>query len=462
MLKPLIFILILVTLLAIGINLGLFDKTIEETSTKSSLPIKTISTIEDDKKVKTPLKRLESKNRQTNQDNNLSSELKELLRVASIYFQKSEDSEAFSLYDKVIQKTQNSSDPKILKFFAEALFRKATLHNIYPNNDPDSAIEDYNMVINKFNNSDDVELLRLYIEARLKQARLQSKDDLLSTYDELIKRFGNDKEQRFEKDVEELEFAQSFALMGEDKEKAMDVLDNMIAKYQARGDTKLPQTVEYSILNGVELSIITDNDDEKYVDLANKYLSKHSDTAPLLDMLKIMKNAQDLDQKEAIDKWMSEYKDYHFSDWDFSNLSDWADKMENPDGKKRIKEYLDIFLKQKYTTPRERVYPKEGDIIFKQNEDGTSAPYVVHSIENSEEQTPNIDNKDDENSVETNSYELEEMPYSNDSQEIEDNLYDDTYSDEPIYPNPYEKLPQDPNDGVSHTYNENTQEVNPY
>ena len=433
MLKPLIFILILVTLLAIGINLGLFDETIEKTNNKSSLPIDKVSTIKETKDIERSPKKNEIKTKQTNQDNNLSNELNELLRVASIHFQKSEDSEAFELYNRVIKKSQNSNDPKILKIFADALFRKATLDNIYPNNDTESAIEDYGRVIKKFNNSDNVELLKIYIEARLKQARLQSLDDLLSTYDELIKRFSNDKERRFDKEIEELQFAQSFPLMREDKEKAMEVLDNMIAKYQARGDTKLPQTVEYSIVNGIELSIITDNDDEKYIELANKYLSKNSETAPLIDMLNIMKNAQDLDQDEAIDKWMSEHKDYRFPDWDFSNLSEWADKMENPEGKKRIKEYLDIFLKQKYTRPN------ENQIIY--------------------EESPNqsIENKDNEEEEEVPVY-YEPDPYINDYGT--DNTYPDPYNtDEQIYPNPYEELPQDPNDGVTHIYNN---EVTPY
>ena len=426
MLKPLIFILILVTLLAIWINLGLFDKTIEKTNTKSNISMKIPSTIKEGKEIENTQKRVEIKKTQSNKDSNISNELMELLRVASIHFQKSEDSDAFKLYNEVIQKTQNSNDPKILKIFAEALFRKAILNNIYPNNDPESAIEDYDRIIEKFKDSNSTELLKLYIKARLKQAKLQSADELFNTYNELIKRFSEDKEKRFDKEVEELQLAQSFALMGDNAEEAMEVLDNIIAKYQAQGVKKLPQTVEYSILNNIELSIITSNDDEKYVDLANKYLSENKDTAPLLDMLNIIKSAQDLDQHEAIDKWMSEHKDYHFPDWDFSDLSEWASKMENPEGQQRIKEYLDIFLKQKYNRPQ------ENQIIYSESEATPSSE---------------IDNTT-----------YEEPPSNDDAEEVSDSYtpYDpyvnDMYGTENIYPNPYEELPKDPNDGVSHTY----------
>ena len=456
MLKPLIFILILVTLLAIGIHLGLFDETIKRTTTQSSLPIKKSSTIKEDNiKTITTHKEITVKKRQPNKDNNLSNELKELLRVASIHFQKSEDSEAFNIYDKVIQLTQNSQDPKILKFFAEALFRKATLDNIYPNNDTESAIEDYSKVIEKFNNSDNTELLKLYIEARLKQARLQSQDNLLSTYDELIKRFGKDKEQRFDKEIEELQFAQSFTLMNSNNnEEAMEVLDKIITKYQKRGDKKLPQTVQYSILNNIELSIITSNDDEKYVDLANKYLSENSDTAPLLDMLKIMKNAQDLDQHDAIDKWMKEHKDYHFPDWDFSDLSEWADNMENPEGKKRIKEYLDTFLKQKYSRLN------ENQIVNSEETPNLEIDSYPNNYEqDSKEET--TEQQIDETIKEESSYLYELNQYPNDdSYETDDNAYyPNIYdTDNQVYPNPYKNIPNDPNDGVTHTNNN----VTPY
>ena len=441
MLKPLIFILIMVTLLAIGINLGLFDETIADTNSKSSLPIETTSIIENEKTIDTSTKRVQTENSKIPQESNLSNELNELLKAASIHFQKSEDAEAFNLYDEVIRKTENSNDPKILKFFAEALFRKATLDNIYPNNDPEAAIEDYERVINKFNNSDNVELLKLYIQARHKQARLQSLDELLSTYDELIKRFSSDKEKRFDKEVEALQFSQSFALMGNNAEAAMEVLDNIIEKYQARGEKKLPQSVEYSILNNIELSIITSNDDEKYIDLANKYLSKNKDTAPLLDMLNIIKSAQDLDQREAIDKWMSEYKDYHFPDWDFSELSEWAEKMESPESKKRIKEYLDIFLKQKYSRPNENQIVYETSNSQTDN-DSYADPYA--QIPETDEEEPYI---------------YEPDPYINDIYGT-DNVYPNPYATENQgYPNPYGDLPQDPNDGVSHTY---TEEGNQY
>ena len=451
MLKTLIFILTLITLLAIGIHFGLFDETPEETKSKSTLPLKKTS-VKEDKEIETSPKNVKIDSIQTNQENNLSNELMELLRIASVHFQKSEDSEAFKLYNEVIQKTKNSTDPKILKIFAEALFRKATLNNIYPNNDPESAIEDYGRIIKKFNKSDNPKLLKLYIEARLKQARLQSRDDLLVTYDELIKRFGDDKEQRFDKEVEELQFAQSFALMGDNAEEAMEVLDTIIAKYQARGDKKLPQVVGDSILNNIELSIITSNDDEKYVDLAQKYLSENEDTAPLLDMLKIIKNAQDLDQKDEIEQWMSEHEEYHFPDWDFSELSEWVDKMENPEGKQRIKAYLDIFLKQKYTRL------KENQIVYNTttpNSETKNNLYPNSQTQNTDEKSPEANEEEEEEP-----FIYEPDPYLNNLYETE-NVYSNSGDIVEIqsYPNPYEELPKDPNDGVSHTYNE---EVTPY
>ncbi len=437
MLKPLLSILFLVILLALGINFGLFDNLITSKPIKIEKIPKILTKDKTEIPTETPKEIVIHQEQNITTESNLSNELKQLAQKASKYFQKMEDNEALLIYDKIIQKTKNSNNPKLLKFFADALFKKAMIHNIYPNNDPESAIEDYQAIIKKFSNSNHTELLKLYMKARLEQAKLFSKEELLSTYDELIKKFEKDKEHRFDKEIEEFLFAKSFALMGENDEAAMEALDNIIAKYQAKGNKKLPQTVQFSILNNIELSIITNNDEDKYVDLANKYLSKDKGTAPLLDMLNIIKNAQDLNQKEAIDNWLNQYADYHFPDWDFSELSEWANKMENPEGKQRIKNYLDIFLKQKYNRPEEK------NLEIQEQPDNT-----FNDVENTEE---------DALMYETDPYindipQYETDPYINDiPQDEESNYYPSYPSEEQLYDNPYSSN-QDKNDGVSHTY----------
>ncbi len=281
-------------------------------------------------------------------DNNLSQELKKLLQEAETFSRYNKSSEALALYEKVIEKSQNSKDIKILKLFAEACFKKAHTHYAYPNFDISAAIESYELISNKFINSHDKALLLLYMEAKIQQAPFISKNEILLAYDELIDKFTNDKEQRFDKEIEELLFAKSFALMGVDDEEAIEVLDSIIAKYKDK--SKLPNTVKYSILNNIELSIITANDTEKYVDLAEQYMSDSPDTQPLLDMLNIIKNAQNLEQDEALEKWNKEHQDYDFPNWDFSELRKWVNNMEIPDAQARIRKYLDIFEKQKYLT----------------------------------------------------------------------------------------------------------------
>jgi len=90
--------------------------------------------------------------------------------------------------------------------------------------------------------------------------------------------------------------------MGVNDEEAIEVLDSLIAKYKDKKN--LPLTVKYSILNNIELSIITSNDTERYVDLANKYMGDEPDTKPLLGMLSIIKNSQELEQSEALEAWV--------------------------------------------------------------------------------------------------------------------------------------------------------------
>jgi len=438
MLKPLIFILIVVTLIALGLNLDFF--TTEESITKTETTISKVNNSpQEATEAITSTKVISTKETNSSNDNNLSSELDQLLLEASKLFQKNEDSEAHRIYDKIIELSKNSKDPRILKYFADAHYGKAFLYNVYPTNDTDSAIEEYELILNKFENSNDTKLLKTYITAKLQQAQFLTKEEVLQAYDDLIKKFGSDKENRFQKEVEELQFSKSFALMGVNDEEAMEVLDDIIAKYQDKGSSKLPETVQYSILNNIELSIITGNNEEKYVDLANKYLSNTADTKPLLDMLNIVKNAQELEQEEAFEMWKEEHNDYHFPDWDFSELRKWADAMEDPERQARVRNYLDAFEKQKYNRTYATPYAQlsnEVDTDRGQNNDD----YAVYEP-----------NTTDEEPIEYEAVEYESDPYINDIYQNNDPYQPSYPSPEITYNNPYSSSNAN---GVSHNYND--------
>lgn len=342
MLKPLLFVLVIVVLLAISLNFDLFS---EPKLTEKKIEKKIIK---QETKVVIEKKPIEVKETTTpaQPTATLAQELAFLLTQAKSLFQKNNDAEALQIYEKVIKKSQNSHDVKILKLFAEACMGKATIHYIYPNNDIASAIESYELIIKKFEHKYNKELLLTYMNAKVQQSQFDSKDERITVYDELIEKFTQDEEKRFAHEIENLLFAKSFILMGMNDEEAIEVLDSIIAKYDDK--TKLPQTVKFSILNNLELSIITNNDTEKYVDLANQYMADSPDTKPLLEMLNIIQNAQDLDQTEALEAWNSEHTNYTFPDWDFSELRKWVNGMETPEIQKRVSHYLDVFEQQKY------------------------------------------------------------------------------------------------------------------
>ncbi|CAA6814919.1 MAG: Unknown protein [uncultured Sulfurovum sp.] len=356
MLKLLLSILVIVSLMAFVLNFNFFDEpiSIQEPMPKI-IKNKIIEPIKKEIIIPAPL--ISKKNLIKN---NLNKELKALLIQAQSLFNQNQDLEALVIYEQIIEKSKNSQETEILKLFAEACFKKATIHYIYPSYDTDAALESYELITQKFENSEEKSLLLLYMKAKVQQAPFSSREEILATYDELIEKFTNDKEERFSTEIEELLFAKSLSLMGVDDEEAIEVLDRIISKYD--NTTKLPDTVRFSILNNIELSIITANETEKYVDLAQEYMSDSPDTKPLLDMLDIIKNAQNLDQSEAFSQWQEEHSNYAFQDWDFSELRKWANNMEVLETQIRIHEYLDAFEKQKfnninqsiiYTTPKE-------------------------------------------------------------------------------------------------------------
>ena len=396
MLKPLLFILVIVSLIALALNFNLFsNSTTSETIIKSS--------VEDIKIAPTPkdeIVLINKKNIIIVTESNLSKELQELLNKAQKLFRKSQNSEAILTYEEVIAKSKKSNDIKILKLFAQACFEKAKVHYSYPDYDIDSALESYELIINNFKDKYNKNLLITYMEAKIQYFQFTSKEEIVVAYDELIEKFQKDKEKRFEKEIEDMRFSKSFSLMGTNDEEAIEVLDSIINKYSDKSN--LPNTVRFSILNNIELSIITSNDTEEYVDLANEYMAESPNTKPLLDMLSIIKDAQELEQSEALKQWNTEHSEYVFPEWDFSDLRKWVNKMERPESQKRIRQYLDLFEKQKY----KHIYKTP------------IAKNTVYSEEATQKTYPNpyasVDNSDNEEVIYEEAPVYEPDPYLND------------------------------------------------
>jgi len=430
MLKPLTVLLVIVTLLAIALNFDFVSENIQEPSPKHHSIEKEvenkISAKNEIEQAKKPVRK--------NDEHNLSKELKELLAKANRLFRESKDAEAHIIYDLVIEKSKNSKEVEILKLFAEACFSKATLYYIYPNYDIASAIELYDAIIDKFEKSCEKELIVLYAQAKMKQTQFGTKEENLVIYDEIIERLQNDPKQRFGKEIEELLFSKSFLLMGYDDEEAMEILDGIIDKYDK--NQPLPDTVKYSIYNNIELAIITNNNTEEYIDLANKYMANSPDTKPLIEMLTIVQNACELPQDKEIEKWVEEHKDYRLTDWDFSELRKWVNKMEHPETQIRIVKYLEIFEQHKFQSYNQipsvplTPYPPSSD-----TEESIVQPTIEESTEDYGEVT------------------YEPDPYQNDlypQTEAQEIVYEDYNPYNPInYPDPYATTPISPYEEVN-------------
>lgn len=360
MLKNLTIVLIIVLLGAIGLNWDILASNMPHSVEKK--PIETVETVKHPMKIDehlqepVPIKRPPTLINQQ-EENNLTTEIQALIKEANLLFQKSKDDEAMALYYQIVKKTKNSKDPKILKEFVQAYLQIAFLYKIYPNSDNDASIEAYDMIINKFKDSNNTELLGAYINAKIQKSYLLSNEERLETYDELIKKFENHPNKELQKKVEELLITKSFDLMGKNDEEAMQILDTLIDKYKNKQGTPLPEEIELAILNNLELAIITNNDDDKYRDLANEYLSDSPDTKPLLDMLNIIKNAQDLNQDEALEEWKKRHKEYRFRDWSFQELRRWINKVEDKETQERVIKYIDAFENHKYNINPETKLP---------------------------------------------------------------------------------------------------------
>nr|MCH9739513.1 tetratricopeptide repeat protein [Campylobacterota bacterium] len=273
-------------------------------------------------------------------------ELLKLYSQAQIYKSHLLDREKSSeIYDEIIEKFKDSDDVTLLRQFALAQISKSYLTTGY------ESVEIYDAIINKFKNRDDKELLNELYQAQLNKAyileeSIKNKEEAIEVYEQIIEQFSTYDTPEFQERVDAALFAKSFLLMDGDGEESMEIFDTLIDKYKNSDLNNIPQNLEYSIVNNIELALITNNDDAEYQELARTYLENSNEAKPQIEMLEILKNAQELDQDEALANWKEEYKDFSFQNWSFSELERWNNEMEEGESKERIKKYLDSFATQ--------------------------------------------------------------------------------------------------------------------
>ena len=362
------------------------------------------------------------RNTSTISSNKLDDEIKLLLAKAEKLLEESKDEEAIKIYNLIIKKTNKSIDPILLEHFTTACMTLGYIYQIYPNIDNDAAMESYMTVINKFEKSTNVHFIQYYIDAELQITYLLPYDERMEIYNELLSKFGKNDNKDIQKRVETLLINKSFQLMGKDNEEAMQVLDKVIENFQERNaTTEVPENVSMSILNNIELALITNNESDTYVDLAEKLMSNSPDTKPLLEMLEILKNSQDIDQDEALAQWKNNHKDYRFENWSFQEVERWAYHIEDQETKERVTKYINAFVKQKYNSSNQysntTVYENSSDSRAKDID-----PYAKNLNEDTDVEEDITDNDSNE-----------ETMYSNDIDKEDKN--NNTYLE--VYPDPY-------------------------
>ena len=398
MLKILLPILFLVSLVAVWLN---FDFS-EDVEVAPSTIEKKIETIEEPSPRDTPPKKVHlpiTPNIASIKDTDnseLQQKVQTLLQHAKKLLLKDKFAEALKIYDEIIEKTKKSKDLVLLKAFARACKEEAYIYSSYPNYDTEASLEFLNMILKKFETSDKSELLGIYIDTKIQLAYLTTnQEDRIELYDELIQKFQNHDDEDLQKKLEDILIEKSFELMGKNDNEAIEILDNLIEKYSENKEGTLPENISISILNSIELSIITNNDDQKYRDLAEKYLSTSDDTKPLLDMLNIIRESQEIDQKSAFEEWKKEHDDYRFPDWSFQELRRWMMNIEDSETKSRVMQTLDSFENYKYNIEEQSINTKL-NTTPSENENSEENPNNSYGDPYSEETETSVDDDADE------------------------------------------------------------------
>lgn len=259
---------------------------------------------------------------------------------------KNQPEEAIRIYREIIQKSQGSGNKNI---FLYSVVAHIAIANIYTITDVSSAIEEYDRAIRKLSKKNSDEYQLLLIQTSLHKANLLDNDAKNDLQDQLIEKYKQSPSRIIQEQIDEMLISKSFDLMGKNDNEAMNILDSIIEKFRDKSAKEIPQYAKNSLINNIELSLMTGQDDSEYRDLATEYLKDEPDAKPLLDMLDIIKNAQDSSQDEQMSIWLEQHGKYRFNDWSFEQLEIWSNGIQDPQAQERVKTYLSNFEKQMIT-----------------------------------------------------------------------------------------------------------------
>jgi len=122
-------------------------------------------------------------------------------------------------------------------------------------------------------------------------------EDIIDVYDEIINSFKDD--DRFYSDVSSAMLMKSYYITSIDKTQALDILDELIDREMEESNQETSINFEYSVINALELAIITDIDESRYEDILKENFQDRADIMAEYDMLKILQNAQYSNQDMA-------------------------------------------------------------------------------------------------------------------------------------------------------------------
>ena len=255
--------------------------------------------------------------------------------------------EAVEVFNEVINRFKDSSNPKILKLYSEAQLKKVYCTN--DETDNEEALGIYNEIIEKFQETNNRELLKELATTQFRKAMLlqnssNNNEAAIKVYSDIIQKLQEENHPEFSNELCQAMSTKSYLLsIGVNTEEAMHVYNDIIEKFKNSDNQILNTDVSWAIINNIELSLINNMDDFDYRDLADQYVTDQEDTQPILDMLSILRDAQNSNQESAVNDWKNQYDNYQFSNWSFAQLENWSNTISDPTVQNRINNYLNEF-----------------------------------------------------------------------------------------------------------------------
>ncbi|MFY9143792.1 tetratricopeptide repeat protein [Sulfuricurvum sp.] len=264
-----------------------------------------------------------------------------------IFEQMGEKQKAIEVSDELIERFKGEQLLAIKEQLVIALYNKGVFLNLLE--EKQKAIEIYDELIERFK-EEPSPMIQEQIAKALHNKGIYlgwmgEKQKAIEVSDELIERFKGEQSLVIKEQIASALYNKGTYLGSmKENEKAIETYNELIERFKGEQSLMIQEKIAKALINQFELNLIINQPfDENKVEQYQQLIGGDKKQLIKLKLLQIIKDSLLVEQSEKIQKIKEEFLDTDFSNWNWSELEDWANGFSDLDAKERVLNTIEAF-----------------------------------------------------------------------------------------------------------------------